>query len=184
MMGYLDIQKGVFYAQLRIPKDCQTALGKTAFRKTLKTSDRQEAERLATPLVDKWKADINAVRHHKVRFHTDPLTMNNYQDEAAEFAIYKWKVIYPALALSEEAGEVSGKLSKLIRDQHVKFDGSESLTDSQRADIIFELGDVMWNVANLAKDLGVSLNEVAQMNIEKLQLRTKRNTISGSGDHR
>ena len=72
----------------------------------------------------------------------------------------------------------------MIRDQDIKFDGSEKLTDSQRADIIFELGDVLWYVAALSRDLGVSLNELAHMNLEKLKLRQERNQLSGSGDNR
>ena len=116
--------------------------------------------------------------------YLQPLTMNDYQADTAQYAIYKWKVIYPALALNEEAGEVAGKISKLIRDKGLKFDGTEKLTDAQRADIIFELGDCLWQIAALSRDLGVSLNEVAHMNLEKLRLRAKRNTISGSGDHR
>jgi len=113
-----------------------------------------------------------------------PLTMNDYQADAAATMIYKWKVIYPALGLASEAGEVCDKIKKMIRDQNIKFDGSEKLTDSQRADIIFELGDVLWYVAALSRDLGVSLNELAHMNIEKLKMRQERNKLSGSGDNR
>lgn len=116
--------------------------------------------------------------------YTFPLTMNDYQADTAKYAIYKWKVIYPALALNEEAGEVAGKISKLIRDQGLKFDGSEKLTDAQRADICYELGDCLWQIAALSRDLGVSLNEVAHMNLEKLSSRAARRTLSGSGDHR
>ena len=118
-----------------------------------------------------------------------PLTMNDYQADAAATMIYKLRVIYPALGLASEAGEVCDKIKKLIRDHGFKFDGSDhirgaELTDKQRADIIFELGDVLWYVAALSRDLGVSLNELAHMNLEKLKLRQERNKISGSGDNR
>ena len=113
-----------------------------------------------------------------------PLTMNDYQADAAATMIYKWKVIYPALGLASEAGEVCDKIKKMIRDQDIRFDGSEKLTDAQRADIIFELGDVLWYIAALSRDLGVSLNELAHMNLEKLKLRQERNKLSGSGDNR
>ena len=118
-----------------------------------------------------------------------PLTMNDYQADAAATMIYKLRVIYPALGLASEAGEVCDKIKKLIRDHDFKFDGSDhirgaQLTDKQRADIIFELGDVLWYVAALSRDLGVSLNELAHMNLEKLKLRQERNKISGSGDNR
>lgn len=113
-----------------------------------------------------------------------PLTMNDYQADAAATMIYKWKVIYPALGLSSEAGEVCDKIKKMIRDQDIRFDGTEKLSDQQRADIIFELGDVLWYVAALSRDLGVSLNELAHMNLEKLKMRQERNKLSGSGDNR
>ena len=113
-----------------------------------------------------------------------PISLNEYQADAAATMIYKWKVIYPALGLASEAGEVCDKIKKMIRDQDIRFDGSEKLTDAQRADIIFELGDVLWYVAALSRDLGVSLNELAHMNLEKLKLRQERNKLSGSGDNR
>lgn len=113
-----------------------------------------------------------------------PLTMNDYQADTASTAIYKWKVIYPALGLSSEAGEVLGKLKKMIRDQDVKFDGTGKLTDQQRADLASELGDVLWYIAALSRDLGISLNEVAHINLEKLQSRKSRGTLGGSGDNR
>ena len=113
-----------------------------------------------------------------------PLSLNEYQADAAATMIYKWKVIYPALGLASEAGEVCDKIKKMIRDQDIRFDGSEKLTDAQRADIIFELGDVLWYVAALSRDLGVSLNELAHMNLEKLKMRQERNKLSGSGDNR
>lgn len=111
-------------------------------------------------------------------------TMNDYQADTAHTAIYKWKVIYPALGLANEAGEVSGKIKKLIRDDNVRFDGKILLSDKQRADIGAELGDVLWYIASLARDLDISLNSIAAMNIEKLNSRKERGVIGGSGDNR
>jgi len=48
---HLDIQKGVYYAQLKVPKDAQPVVGKTAFRKTLKTRDKLEAQKRAIPWI-------------------------------------------------------------------------------------------------------------------------------------
>ena len=111
-------------------------------------------------------------------------TMNEYQADAAATAIYKWKVIYPALGLANEAGEVLGKLKKLIRDNDVRFDGKSRVTDKQRVELCAELGDVLWYISNLSRDLGLTLNDVAAMNIEKLQSRKDRGVIGGSGDNR
>ncbi len=110
--------------------------------------------------------------------------MNEYQADAAATAIYKWKVIYPALGLANEAGEVLGKLKKLIRDNDVRFDGKSRVTDKQRVELCAELGDVLWYISNLSRDLGLTLNDVAAMNIEKLQSRKDRGVIGGSGDNR
>jgi NTP pyrophosphatase (non-canonical NTP hydrolase) len=114
-----------------------------------------------------------------------PLTMNDYQADMASTAIYKWKIIYPALGLANEAGEVLGKIKKLIRDSDLRFDdGYDQLSDEQRAAISAELGDVLWYVAALSRDLGVPLNDVAHMNLEKLKSRQARGTLGGSGDNR
>ena len=111
-------------------------------------------------------------------------TMNEYQADAAETMIYKWKVIYPALGLANEAGEVLGKIKKMIRDQDLFLDGRHRITDEQRAALAAELGDVLWYIAALAKDLNVSLNDVAAINIEKLHSRKIRGVLGGSGDDR
>ena len=114
---------------------------------------------------------------------THNYTMNEYQADMAHTAIYKDKIIYPAFGLVNEAGEVAGKLKKIMRDEHVSVEGFV-LTDKQRADVAAELGDVLWYIAALAKDLNVSLNEIAKMNIDKLHDRKKRGVIGGSGDNR
>ena len=116
--------------------------------------------------------------------NTQSLTMNAYQADCATTMIYTMKIIYPALGLANEAGEVLGKLKKLIRDQGITFDEGYKLTDKQRSDLASELGDVMWYIAALSRDLGISLNEVAHLNLEKLQSRKQRGTLGGSGDNR
>jgi integrase len=59
---HLDMQKGVYYAQLKVPKDVQRVIGKTAFRRTLKTRDKLKAQYRAIPLVQQWKAEIKTAR--------------------------------------------------------------------------------------------------------------------------
>ena len=111
-------------------------------------------------------------------------TMNGYQADTAATAIYDWKIIYPALGLANESGEVLGKLKKMIRDDNSRLDGPGSMTDEQRHQIASELGDVLWYVAQLASELGYDLEEVATANLNKLASRAARGRIGGSGDQR
>lgn len=108
------------------------------------------------------------------------MSLVNYQLEARSTAIYppSTKVIYPALGLAGEAGEVCNKVKKIIRD-----DGGK-LTDDKKEQLIDEVGDCLWYLANLATDLGVTLEEVARRNLSKLQSRQERGTLTGSGDNR
>ena len=58
------------------------------------------------------------------------------------------------------------------------------LRDEKRLEIVKEIGDVLWYCATLARDLGYELDDVAQMNVDKLRSRMQRHIISGSGDNR
>lgn len=86
--------------------------------------------------------------------------------------------IYPAMALAEEAGEVSGKLAKAVRDNEGVVDG-ERLIEVKK-----ELGDVCWMVAELCTCFGFELEDVMQKNIDKLTSRKQRGVLHGSGDNR
>lgn len=85
---------------------------------------------------------------------------------------------YIILGLAEEAGEVCGKFAKAIRDD------KGHLSDKRKDAIKKELGDVCWFVSEIATDLGLSLEDVMQTNLDKLYDRQKRNVIGGSGDER
>ena len=87
-------------------------------------------------------------------------------------------LIEKVLGLPGEAGEVADKFKKVLRDK----DGGMDKED--REGIKKELGDVLWYVAAIARDLGMPLSEVAEGNLEKLESRYQRGRISGSGDNR
>lgn len=108
------------------------------------------------------------------------MELNEYQKKALETAIYpkEYKIVYPALGLTGEAGEVSDKVKKVIRDSSGDF------SPEKREEIAKELGDVLWYVATMANDLGYSLESIAQINYEKLSSRKNRGKISGNGDDR
>ena len=109
------------------------------------------------------------------------MNFTEYQQKAratAKYPIIGHGVIYPTLGLTNEAGEVAGKIKKVFRDK----DGiiSEETRDALKA----ELGDVLWYLAQVATELNLSLDEVAEHNIAKLLDRQARGKIRGDGDNR
>lgn len=106
------------------------------------------------------------------------INFQEYQSKALTTAVYPkvYNISYPALGLAEEAGEVAGKIAKMMRDKI-------SITD-QKDKIEAEMGDVLWMLAALAHDCGLSLQTVAEKNVDKLQARQKAGTLHGEGDNR
>ena len=105
----------------------------------------------------------------------EALNFRSYQDMAAETAVYKseHQVIYPALGLAAEAGEVANKVKKILRDGNFN---REAISD--------EVGDCLWYIAALCRDLNVDMKELAKNNLRKLHDRKARGVIQGSGDKR
>ena len=87
-------------------------------------------------------------------------------------------VIYPTLGLTNEAGEVAGKVKKIFRDK------SGVIGDADREALAAELGDVLWYLAQVATELDLSLDDIAQHNLDKLMSRLERGKIGGDGDTR
>ncbi len=110
------------------------------------------------------------------------MEFNEYQKRALETALHKkeHKVIYPALGLGNEAGEVMGKIKKWLRGD----DGDGTMSDERKQALKEELGDVLWYLAVLARDLDLELDNIAQVNIDKLQSRKERGILKGDGDKR
>jgi len=110
------------------------------------------------------------------------MELNEYQKKALSTAAYpeKYKIIYPALGLGEESGEVMGKIKKWLRGD----DGDGGMTDERKDALKKEIGDVLWYLSTLANDLGFTLEEVAQTNIKKLNSRKERGVVKGNGDER
>jgi NTP pyrophosphatase (non-canonical NTP hydrolase) len=80
--------------------------------------------------------------------------------------------------LTNEAGEVAGKIKKIFRDK----DGV--IGEAEREALKSELGDVLWYLAQVCTELEISLDAVAEANIEKLYSRLERGKIGGDGDNR
>jgi NTP pyrophosphatase (non-canonical NTP hydrolase) len=108
------------------------------------------------------------------------MNFDEYMRQAHQTAKYPPEIglLYVTLGLNGEAGEIAEKVKKLYRDNN------GALTDEIRASIAKEIGDVLWYTAMMCREIGVSLDDVARQNIEKLSDRQKRGMISGSGDER
>ena len=93
-------------------------------------------------------------------------------------SVLKQKLLYATIGLTAEAGEVAGKVQKMIRDNN------SEMTQEIQQQLKKEMGDVMWFLGLLSDAIDVDLNEVVQENIIKIKNRVKNNTIGGSGDER
>lgn len=121
------------------------------------------------------ESDLESWEYYNEVYRTKTMNLNDYQKMAARTAIYKstHSIMYPALGLAAEAGEVANKVKKILRDD--TFD---------RQAIADEIGDVLWYIAALSRDLNIDLHDIAIQNLEKLYGRKSRGTLTGSGDKR
>lgn len=117
------------------------------------------------------------------------MNIDEYQKKAYGFASYGGNLNYPLLGLSEETGEVCGKIAKFIR----KHGGREPVNAMKAdendyrelvVDLKKELGDVLWMISAIATDFGLSMEDIASGNIVKLEDRLARGVIIGEGDNR
>ncbi|MDQ3061864.1 MAG: nucleoside triphosphate pyrophosphohydrolase family protein [Acidobacteriota bacterium] len=99
------------------------------------------------------------------------MNFEKYQSKASKTALYPNRfrnLEYPTLGLAGEAGEVANIVKKIQRD----FGGE--ITNEIRAKLKDELGDVLWYVSACADELGLTLQEIAEFNVEKLAARHQR----------
>jgi NTP pyrophosphatase (non-canonical NTP hydrolase) len=117
--------------------------------------------------------DLEAWEYYSETYSKKEMGLNAYQKAAAKTAIYKAEhsILYPALGLAGEAGEVANKVKKMLRDG-----------DFDRQAISAEIGDVLWYIAALSRDLNINMHDLAMNNLEKLYGRKARGTLQGSGD--
>lgn len=96
------------------------------------------------------------------------MTFDEYQNEASATALYPRRMSnleYPTLGLAGEAGEVANVVKKIQRDH------AGVLTDEVRTKLKDELGDVLWYISACADELGLTLDDVAAYNVNKLAKR-------------
>jgi NTP pyrophosphatase (non-canonical NTP hydrolase) len=108
------------------------------------------------------------------------MQLNDYLEATHTTAIYPeagtgsdLELYYLSLGLTSEAGEVAGKVKKLIRDGTYDPGG-----------LAYELGDVFWYLVRLCDAIGYEPQDILTININKLLKRKQNNSLSGSGDDR
>jgi len=110
------------------------------------------------------------------------MTFDEYQKRALTTVISKndsfKDTLHWVLGINGEAGEVAEKVKKIIRDK----DGV--ISEQDKVELAKEIGDVLWYLAVFAHDLGFSLDDIADQNLEKLKSRKARGVLGGTGDNR
>ena len=96
---------------------------------------------------------------------------------------------YMFLNLVGEVGEFASKVAKAIRKDMWMITGNGKVLvgdavecEKLEHDLRAEAGDILWQLSGLCTVMGWSLEEVAQMNLDKLAARKAIGTIDGNGD--
>jgi len=108
------------------------------------------------------------------------LNLKDYQEWTMSTAVYPGagehkfnEALYLTLGLASEAGEVAGKIKKIIRGDTI-----------DPMSLVSEMSDVLWYLTRLCDNVGISLEDLADVNFSKLNSRKEAGTIQGSGDAR
>lgn len=108
-------------------------------------------------------------------------SLNRYQQESRKtwsHIAMNHPIVYPTMGLVNEAGELAGKIKKIFRDK------AGVIGETDRQALKGELGDVLWYLTQICTELDLTLEEVAEANLEKLFSRLERGQIRGEGDNR
>lgn len=109
------------------------------------------------------------------------MQLSEYQEKSKRYIIDAPKTnpfTHWTLGLVGEAGEIANHGHKLFRDHNGSF------KPEVQKEIAKEIGDTLWYLSQVASSLNLSLDEIAQQNLDKLESRLKRNVIVGEGDNR
>lgn len=114
------------------------------------------------------------------------MQINDYSDQAISTDLYNREgqpidshaMLEKVFGLVGEAGEVAEKFKKLLRDKNGEA------TDEDKKELAKELGDILWYINSVGIYLGFSLEEIAQINLDKVLSRKSRGVTKGSGDNR
>ena len=113
------------------------------------------------------------------------MTFDDYQQTIIKFDTFAQSknlrdpaFLEKILGLTGEAGEVSEKFKKAIRDK------AGEISPEDKKEIAKALGDTLWYLATIARYLDIPFSDIASGNIEKLESRKSRGKLRGSGDNR
>lgn len=127
------------------------------------------------------------------------MDLNQYQEKAMSTCMPSCENIsYMLLNLVGEVGEFSSKIAKAVRKEQLKIgwweEGEEAnennliptvsffVWDEMKEELKKEAGDILWQLSGLCRVLGWDLEDIAQMNLNKLAARKEAGTIDGNGD--
>jgi NTP pyrophosphatase (non-canonical NTP hydrolase) len=126
------------------------------------------------------------------------MTLKEYQEKAMTTCMPSSENFsYMFLNLVGEVGEFASKVAKAIRKEKMQIGGIVDMGTSTKNDLVFnefptcieqeeelkkEAGDILWQLSGLCTVMGWSLEDVAQMNLDKLAARKAVGTIDGNGD--
>lgn len=120
------------------------------------------------------------------------MTLNDYQERAMETCMPSCdNFSYMMLNLIGELGEFAGKVAKMKRKGQVEINGGDLCPQMSviewnyvQDELMKEAGDILWQLSGLCEVMGWKLDDVAQMNLDKLASRKARGVIDGNGDNR
>ena len=129
---------------------------------------------------------MNRITQEDIELFSDLRLFNRYQSTATKNAEYPGKdtylgLVYCALKLNGEAGELADHIGKAMRDDDLM---NHELTQDRRELIIKEVGDCLWYLAAICNELGISFSSAAFINLVKIKDRYDRGVQHGSGDNR
>lgn len=93
---------------------------------------------------------MTGVEYQKLAMRTCSIPYNKKND----------KLCHAVFGLTSEAGEVAGILQKVYQGHEIDFEHLKK-----------ELGDCLWMIAEACDVIGTTLDEVMEMNINKLKKR-------------
>jgi len=106
------------------------------------------------------------------------MELNEYQEKASKTVVYPQVgglgYIFPALGIAGEVGEVVERMKKMVRDPNTRG----AITDQDREEMKGELGDVLWYISQIAREFDVSLEDIAEVNLKKIEKRLKEGSIN------